>query len=139
MAKNWKVNEVCDWLKSLSISDEIIKKFQDKKISGESLLSYKEKDLTKLGVDGREIKKKYEEKLKQEKEKSEKIEEQKKIEGKVGLIYSCGLNKFGELCFGDTNKRNKPELVKSLKDKEIIQVCAGHSFTILLSSIINHI
>ena len=139
MAKNWNVNEVCDWLKSLSISDEIIKKFQDKKISGESLLSYKEEDLTKLGVDGREIKKKYEEKLKQEKEKSEKTEEQKKIEGKVVLIYSFGKNKYGELCFGDTNKRNKPELVKSLKDKEIIQVCAGEYFTILLSSIINHI
>ena len=54
-------------------------------------------------------------------------------------IYSFGSNKNGELCLGDTNERNKPELVKSLKDKEIIQVCAGLSFTILLSSIINHI
>jgi len=54
-------------------------------------------------------------------------------------FYSCGGNKYGELCLGDTNERNKPELVKSLKDKEIIQVCAGDCFTILLSSIINHI
>ena len=54
-------------------------------------------------------------------------------------MHSCGSNRDGELCFGDTNDRNKPELVKSLKDKEIIQVCAGSYFTILLSSIINHI
>ena len=58
---------------------------------------------------------------------------------KSSCVYSFGSNKYGELCFGDTNDRNKPELVKSLKDKEIIQVCAGWSFTILLSSIINHI
>ena len=54
-------------------------------------------------------------------------------------FYSFGGNWSGELCFGDTNNRNKPELVKSLEDKEIIRVCAGVSFTILLSSIINHI
>ena len=28
--------------------------------------------------------------------------EQKKIKGKVGLIYSFGSNKKGELCLGDT-------------------------------------
>ena len=50
-------------------------------------------------------------------------------------FYSFGSNKYGELCFGDTNNRNKPELVKSLKDKEIIQVCAGDEFTVLLSGI----
>ena len=50
-------------------------------------------------------------------------------------IYSFGSNMYGGLCFGDTNNRNKPELVKSLKDKEIIQVCACEEFTILLSGI----
>ena len=59
---------------------------------------------------------------------------------KVGLVYMFGgENYFGQLCFGDLKDRNKPEQVKSLKDKEIIQVCSGESFTILLSSIINHI
>ena len=54
-------------------------------------------------------------------------------------VYSFGSNELGELCFGDTNNRNKPELVKNLKDKEIIRVSTGLSLTILLSSIINHI
>ena len=54
-------------------------------------------------------------------------------------VYSFGKNECGELCLGDTNNRKKPELVKSLKDKEIIQVCTCDDFTILLSSIINHI
>src|SRR5579872_1483907 len=52
-----------------------------------------------------------------------------------GLLYSCGDNDNGQLCFEDEKERNKLELVKYFNDKEIIQVSVGYDFTILLSSI----
>ena len=39
MSKEWKVDEVCSWLKSLCFEEEIIKKFQENKIDGNSLFS----------------------------------------------------------------------------------------------------
>ncbi len=38
MTSNWNINQVIEWLKTLSISEEITKSFSDNCIDGASLL-----------------------------------------------------------------------------------------------------
>ena len=80
-------------------------------------------------ISNEEIKK--EEETSTIKQKNEKL----LLKKNSGLVYSCGDNNYGQLCFEDKKQRNKLELAKYFNDKEIIQVSVGHDFTILLSSI----
>jgi len=59
-----------------------------------------------------------------------------KVESKqiIKSVFSFGTNSFGQLCLGDSNNRNKPEQIKLLKGKQIIQVSTGSIHTLFLSS-----
>jgi hypothetical protein len=50
-SKTWTIDEVKNWLKGLSISEEVIKTFSDNGIDGKALLSLKPEEIKDdLGV-----------------------------------------------------------------------------------------
>jgi len=50
IANLWTVEDVCKWLKNISISDEIISIFKENEITGKALLSLTQDELKELGV-----------------------------------------------------------------------------------------
>lgn len=48
------------------------------------------------------------------------------------LIYSCGLNKFGQLGTGDLVSRNKFTLCKSMQGKSVMNVTAGGNHSVFI-------
>ena len=50
-------------------------------------------------------------------------------------MFSWGYNVFGQLGHGHNVNRNKPEIIKFFKDKEIVHVyCLDYSSIVLLKS-----
>ncbi|XP_047341162.1 PH, RCC1 and FYVE domains-containing protein 1-like [Impatiens glandulifera] len=51
-----------------------------------------------------------------------------------GRVYTCGLNQYGQLGHGDMVDRSTPMLVESLLDCLVVQVSAGITFTLVVTS-----
>ncbi|CAD5119050.1 DgyrCDS7699 [Dimorphilus gyrociliatus] len=45
-------------------------------------------------------------------------------------VYSWGCNEYGQLGHGDTQKKFRPQTVDGLKNKSIVRLCAGSSFSV---------
>jgi uncharacterized membrane protein len=73
LARNWKNEQVLDWLKEKEVSEDVIKIFKDNQINGITLLKLNDKDLKEdLGISNGIIRKTILEGAKDEKRKDEK-------------------------------------------------------------------
>jgi alpha-tubulin suppressor-like RCC1 family protein len=54
--------------------------------------------------------------------------------GLDGRIYGCGLNRQGALGFQDAHYRSSPELIRSLQDREVVDVAGGSEFSLFLDA-----
>lgn len=50
------------------------------------------------------------------------------------LIFSCGLNNYGQLCHGDQKNRNTLALVEESRGKQLVDVACGQFHTLFLSA-----
>jgi len=51
------IKELCEWLKTINISDDYIKLFQDNGINGGTLATLDDEDLKELGISKRFVRK----------------------------------------------------------------------------------